>query len=152
METLNFPEYRLKIQGEGKNLQVWDLVRKKYVSLTPEEWVRQHMVLFLINEKKVPSSLIRIESGLVVHNQFRRTDIVAYSSEGRPLLIVECKATSVKLNQDVFDQAARYNIALHVPILIVTNGKKHYCCHIDFKNNKYAFLKGIPDYQEMKSL
>jgi type I site-specific restriction endonuclease len=122
------------------------MVRKKYVALTPEEWVRQHMINYLVHSKNTPSSLIRVESGLKVHKLFRRADIITYSNSGQPLMIIECKAPGVKISQDTFDQAAMYNITLKVPILVVSNGLTHYCCRIDFNTKKYTFLREIPDY------
>ena len=114
--------------------------------LTPEEWVRQHFVQFLIEEKKYPVSLIALEKQLVVNNLKKRTDIVIYNKQGVPDIIVECKAPHIKISQDTFDQIARYNLKLKAKYLIVTNGIEHYFCRMDFENETYIFLNDIPKY------
>ncbi len=115
--------------------------------LTPEEWVRQHFVQFLIDVKKYPVSLIALEKQLVINNRKKRTDILIFNSEGKHDIIVECKAPSIKITQDTFDQIARYNLKLRANYLIVTNGLSHFYCKMDFENETYVFLKEIPDYQ-----
>ncbi|CAM1367780.1 Restriction endonuclease subunit R (fragment) [Tenacibaculum soleae] len=115
--------------------------------LTPEEWVRQHFVQYLIDEKKYPVSLIAIEKQLTINNLKKRTDIVIFSSDGMPDIIVECKAPKIKISQDTFDQIARYNLKLNANYLVVTNGLQHYFCKLDKENETYIFLKEIPDYQ-----
>ncbi|CAM1347344.1 protein of unknown function [Tenacibaculum insulae] len=115
--------------------------------LTPEEWVRQHFVQFLIDEKKYPVSLIALEKQLTINNLKKRTDIVIFSSDGTPNIIVECKAPKIKIGQDTFDQIARYNLKLDANYLVVTNGLQHYFCKLDKENETYIFLKEIPDYQ-----
>jgi len=149
MQKLNLPEYQLSIRNKGNKNEVFDSIRKKYVILTPEEWVRQNFILFLINEKNYPSSLIAVEKGLKVNNMFRRTDIVLYNSEAEPQMIVECKAPEVSISQDTFDQAARYNISLNVEFLTITNGLHHYCCRINAKDKSISFLKEIPNYKDI---
>ncbi len=128
---------------------IFDVVRKKFVRLTDEEWVRQNCISYLINEKLCPTSLIAVEKELTLHSMKRRTDIVVYDNKGMPLLIVECKAPSVKISPEVFDQAARYNLTLKVNYLMVTNGLQHYCCFIDHQKQSYAFVEEIPLYKDL---
>jgi hypothetical protein len=146
MQALNFPTYNFKIKSSENKLFIFDIVRKKYVSLTPEEWVRQHFVHYLIEEKKYPISLIAIEKKLTINNLTKRTDILIFTSEGKPNIIVECKAPNVKLTQNSFDQVARYNLKLDANYLIVSNGLEHYFCFMDFKKERYVFLETIPNY------
>jgi hypothetical protein len=115
--------------------------------LTPEEWVRQHFVCFLIDKKKYPTSLIAIEKQLTINNRKKRTDILVFNADGKHNIIVECKAPSIKITQDTFDQVARYNLKLKANFLIVTNGLEHFYCKMDFENETYVFLKEIPAYQ-----
>ncbi len=149
MERLNLPTYLFKIKSEGQRKFIFDSIRKKYVVLTPEEWVRQNFIQYLINEKKYPSSLIAIEMALTLNKLSKRTDIVLFDRQGNPVIIVECKSPKVKITQDTFDQIARYNMKLKVNYLIVTNGITHYCCRMDYEKNTYSFLKEIPDYEGM---
>ena len=114
--------------------------------LTPEEWVRQHVLHFLISEKKYPISHINVEKQLRLHDTIKRYDIVVFNSNGSIEIIVECKAPKIKINQKVFDQIARYNFVLQATYLIVSNGLEHYNCKMDYKNEKYIFLKDIPKY------
>ena len=126
---------------------IFDKLRKKYMVLTPEEWVRQHFVHFLIDKKNYPTSLIALEKQLTINNRKKRTDILVFNTEGSPEIIVECKAPSIKITQDTFDQIARYNLKLQANFLIVTNGLEHFYCKMDFENETYIFLKEIPDYK-----
>jgi len=142
----NLPPHQLKIRKQGDKLDVFDSLRKKYVVLTPEEEVRQHFIHYMIQHKSYPAGLLAVEYSLKVNNMKKRADIVAFSKFGHPLLLVECKAPSEKITQKVFDQIARYNLSLKVDYLIVTNGLEHFCCQLDFKNNRYSFLEEIPDY------
>ncbi|HET6245250.1 MAG: type I restriction enzyme HsdR N-terminal domain-containing protein [Bacteroidetes bacterium] len=148
MIELNLPVYDYKIKKDGQRSQIFDKIRKKFVVLTPEEWVRQHFINFLSIEKNYPLSLMKIEKGLKYNNQIKRTDIVIYNNMGLPSVIVECKAPEVKINAAVFEQIARYNMQLKVDILIVTNGMDHYCCYIDYTTNSFTFIKEIPGYNE----
>lgn len=125
---------------------IFDNLRKKYFVLTPEEWVRQHFVQYLIDEKHYPVSLIALEKQLVINNRKKRTDILIFNKKGTPDIIVECKAPSIKITQDTFDQIARYNLKLNANYLIVTNGLQHFYCKMDFENETYIFLKDIPSY------
>ncbi len=150
MEKLNLPVYSFKIKSEGERKFIFDGIRKKYVPLTPEEWVRQNFIKYLESEKNVPLSLVAVELPLKVHNVDKRCDIVVFGRMGTPLLIVECKAPSVNISQNVFEQIARYNISFRVSYLVVTNGLSHYCCLIEHGRGTYRFLRQIPVYGELK--
>ena len=146
MHPLNLPTYKFKIKSNENKYFIFDIVRKKYVSLTPEEWVRQHIVHYLVKEKKYPISLITIEKKLTINKLTKRTDIVVFNTDGLPHIIVECKAASVNINQDAFDQIARYNLKLKANYLFVSNGLNHYYCKMDIENETYIFLETIPKY------
>ncbi|GGH03230.1 restriction endonuclease subunit R [Polaribacter pacificus] len=123
------------------------MLRKKYFVLTPEEWVRQHVVQFLLNEKKYPSSLIALEKQLLLHTRKKRTDILVFNKSGLPHIIVECKAPHIPITQNTFDQIARYNLNLNADYLMVTNGITHYFCKMDLENESYVFLPELPEYK-----
>jgi len=146
---LNLPEYNFTIRQTDNKKEIFDPVRGKYVSLTPEEWVRQNFIRFLIEEKGYPASLIAIEKGLTVNKKPRRFDAVAYDKTGMPLVLIEFKSVNIAISQKVFEQIALYNQLLKVKYLIVSNGLKHYCCQIDFQKQSINFLKDIPDYTEL---
>ncbi|MGC9374566.1 MAG: type I restriction enzyme HsdR N-terminal domain-containing protein [Bacteroidales bacterium] len=146
MERLNLPTYSFNIKFKEKRKYIFDFIRKKYVLLTPEEWVRQNFLKYLVEEKKYPASLIAVEKEFKLNTLSKRSDAVVYNRLGQPFLIIECKATNVTINQKVFDQIARYNIKLNVEYLVVTNGLVHYCCKIDVENQNYYFLKDIPEF------
>ena len=150
MIELNLPTYpyRLRRNPDG-NIAIWDSVRRRYVVLTPEEWVRQHFVAFLIDHKGYPAGLMANEVALSLNGTSRRSDSVVYDHSAKPLVIIEYKAPSVKISQKTFDQIIRYNMVFQAPYLIVSNGLNHYCCHIDFENRSYKFLPDIPSYQEL---
>lgn len=147
---LNLPAIKLKtrISKTGKT-EVFDSFRKKYVVLTPEEWVRQHFLLYLVNIKGYPISLIAVEKGLKVNQMQKRFDAVVYDNNKKPVVLVEFKSPQVKPDQNVFDQVSRYNLAIKVNYLIVSNGLNHYCCRMDYENNKYQFLKEVPGFKEL---
>lgn len=145
---LNLPQYPFKIKQGNGNEFIFDEIRKKFLVLTPEEWVRQHIVQFLIREKLYPRSLIKIEGGLKLNTLQKRTDIIVYNNIGQKILLVECKAPSVKINQKAFDQIARYNTVHKIPLLFVSNGLEHYACAIDDEAKTYTFLKELPLYQK----
>jgi len=126
---------------------IFDVIRKKFVVLQPEEWVRQHCLHFLIEDKKYPKSLINVEKELKVNNLRKRYDIVVYRPDGSILLIVECKSYKVKIDQSTFDQIAKYNLTLNAAFLMVTNGINHYYCLMDHAEKRYQFLKDIPEYK-----
>tara|TARA_R110001583_G_scaffold109799_2_gene258629 strand:+ start:10252 stop:10701 length:450 start_codon:yes stop_codon:yes gene_type:complete len=148
MQQLNLPTYKFRIKSSENKYFIFDIIRKKYVVLTPEEWVRQHFIWYLIEEKKYPISLIAVEKKLTINKLTKRTDILIFTSEGLPNIIVECKAPSIKINQDTFDQIARYNLKLEANYLIATNGLNHFYCKMDTKNEQYIFLKSIPNYTD----
>ena len=147
MIKLNLPTYNFKLKSKENKTLIFDKLRKKYMVLTPEEWVRQHFVHFLIDKKNYPTSLIALEKQLTINNRKKRTDILVFNTEGTPEIIVECKAPTIKITQDTFDQIARYNLKLKANFLIVTNGLEHFYCKMDFENETYIFLKEIPDYK-----
>jgi len=147
MKKLNLPSFPFKIKSDNGRKQIFDEIRKKYVALTPEEWVRQHLARYLITIKSYPAGLMAIETQVKYNRMNKRSDLVVYQQSGKPLLIAECKAPTVKITQDAFDQVARYNMALRVKYVVVTNGLKHYCCMMDYTNHKTAFLESIPDYE-----
>jgi len=147
LQPLNLPPYPFKITEQNGQLFVFDTLRKKTLVLTPEEWVRQHFVQYLINQKKYAKSLIKLEGGLRQNGRSRRSDIVVYNTSGNKILLVECKAPSVPIVQDAFDQAARYNSTHHAPLLAITNGLQHYYCAIDFTTKRFSFLEDLPKFQ-----
>jgi hypothetical protein len=151
MQQLHLPSFesRIRTSADGRSSEIFDVIRKKFVALTPEEWVRQHFVHYLNIQLGYPLSLISIERKLTYNGLTRRTDIVAYANDGKPKLIVECKAPAIKISQDVFDQAARYHLILPVPFLVLTNGLQHFCCTIDHEKQSYSFHEGIPSYKEL---
>ena len=146
MQKLNFPSYSFRLKSSENKTLIFDIIRKKYVVLTPEEWVRQHVVLFLIEEKKYPISLIAVEKQLKINSLLKRTDVVVFNTKGTPEILIECKAPSVAISQATFDQIARYNLTAQSNYLMVTNGLNHYFCQIDIENETYVFLKDIPNY------
>lgn len=149
MLPLNLPACNLKIVQKAGKPTVFDRLRKRYVSLTPEEWVRQHFVHYLINHKQYPEALLGNEVSIKLNNTSKRCDTVLYGLNGMPRMIIEYKAPDIIITQKVFDQIGRYNIALHVDYLIVSNGREHYCCKIDYEHMRYQFLQGIPTYEEL---
>jgi predicted type IV restriction endonuclease len=145
MLALHLPKYPFKIKEiEGKRM-IFDRCRRKYVVLTPEEWVRQHLVEFLIVEKKYPASLIMNEATVEINTMRKRCDTVIYNRNGAPVMIIEYKAPHIAISQTTFDQIAMYNFSLHVEYLIVSNGLAHYCCKVDYEKNCYTFLEDIPE-------
>lgn len=148
MLELNLPRYAYKLKRDGDSVSIFDPLRRKYVTLTPEEWVRQHFVSFLISCKGYPAGRMGNEISLVVNRQKRRCDTIVYDGRGEPMVIVEYKAPQVAITQSVFDQIVRYNMVLKVKYLIVSNGLRHYACRINYTDNSYEFLKDIPSYEE----
>ncbi|MCF6364695.1 MAG: type I restriction enzyme HsdR N-terminal domain-containing protein [Bacteroidales bacterium] len=144
---LNLPEYQIKFKETEKGLSGFDIIRKKYILLTPEEYVRQQFIHYLIEKKQYPKGLLAVEKQLKIYDTTKRTDIVLYDKQGNVSIIVECKAPKVKISQDAFDQIARYNMNFKAKYLIVTNGITHYCCKPNYNDNSYIFLKNIPDYE-----
>ena len=146
---LNLPLYSFRFREQTGKKQIFDGFRRKWVMLTPEEWVRQNFARYLTEVKHFPSSLVALERSLRINQHDFRTDVVLFSKSGNPLVVVECKAPEVKITQQVFDQIARYNLELRVSCLIVTNGLAHYCCRFDQDQQTYTFLQEIPDYTEI---
>jgi hypothetical protein len=150
VKNLNFPSYNFRIKNSENNTYIFDVIRKKFVVLQPEEWVRQNCIQFLINEKNFPVNLINVEKVVRINGLNKRYDIIAYNSDGSIFLIVECKAPKVKISQSAFDQIARYNLILKASYLMVTNGLNHYFCTIDHNLGIYNFLKELPSYVKKK--
>tara|TARA_B100001029_G_C14997517_1_gene415965 strand:+ start:664 stop:1122 length:459 start_codon:yes stop_codon:yes gene_type:complete len=146
LPILNLPIYKLKMKIVNETTQIFDEVRKKYLKLTPEEWVRQNFIKYLNIEKNYPSGLIGVEKIVKYNNLKTRADIILYNANGEAEMIVECKSPKIKITQDAFYQIAKYNFQLRVKYLIVTNGNKHYCCKMDYEKNKINFLKQIPNF------
>ena len=149
MYRLNLPPYPIKITEKGEKRQIFDFLRRKYVALTPEEWVRQHFTHFLIAQKGYPKGLMGNEVELHMGDKRLRCDTILYNKEGQPRMIVEYKAPTIQIQQKTFDQISVYNLLLHVDYLIVSNGLQHYCCKMDYNNQKYLFLQDIPDYENL---
>ncbi len=148
MQSLNFPKFEYRFKSTENKVSIFDVIRKKFVVLQPEEWVRQHCVHFLIAVKKYPKSLINVEKQLSINAIVKRYDIVVFRPNGSIVLAVECKAPNIKINQNTFDQIARYNMSLKAEYLMVTNGINHYYCQMDHENEQYHFLNDIPKYQK----
>ncbi len=149
MIKLNLPTYSLKIKNKENKLYIFDIIRKRFMVLTPEEWVRQNFVHYLLLEKKYPKSLLAVEKQILLNNTKKRFDILLFDGEGNPDIIVECKAPKIKITQETFDQIARYNLEVSANILVVTNGLEHYYCKLDTQNKKYIFLKDLPEYTKI---
>ncbi|GAA4272283.1 type I restriction enzyme HsdR N-terminal domain-containing protein [Aquimarina gracilis] len=147
MQKLNFPAYQFRFKSSENKVSIFDRIRKKFIVLTPEEWVRQHIISYLIDEKKYPESLINVEKLIKVNDLSKRYDVIVFKPNGDIFLIVECKSHSVKITQEVFDQIARYNLALNAEYLMITNGLNHYYCQMDYMDQRYTFLKDIPNYK-----
>ena len=149
MIQLNLPPFAIKLSGTKERPLVLDVLRRKYVSLTPEEWVRQHFVHFLMEHKGYPMALMANEVALKIGNKPLRADSVLYGRDLRPRMIVEYKAPSVAITQQVFDQVMAYNLLLHVDYLVVSNGLQHYCCKVDYASGSCSFLQDIPMYTDL---
>ena len=144
MLKLNFPEYSFRFKNSENKRLIFDPIRKKFMMLTPEEWVRQHTLQFLIQEKGYSASLINVEKQLLLHGTKKRYDIVVFNPNGSIFLIVECKAPTIEINQETFDQIARYNLVTKAEYLMVTNGIDHFYCQMDYNNERYVFLRELP--------
>ncbi len=149
MQPLNLPSFSFRTKKEKDKTYIFDELRKKFVRLSPEEWVRQNFIRFLIEVKKFSPSLMAVEAGLNVNGNLLRADLIVFGKDGQALVAVEFKAPTVKISQETFNQIVRYNMELKVDYLIVSNGLTHYCCQIDYPNNSYAFLPDIPNYTEI---
>jgi len=144
MQNLNFPSYNFRFKNCENKVSIFDDIRKKFIILTPEEWVRQHIVQFLLQEKKYPKSYINVEKLIKVNDLNKRYDIVVFKPNGELFLLIECKSPDVKITQETFDQIARYNLKLNAQFLMVTNGLNHYFCQMDFEKETYIFLEELP--------
>ncbi len=150
MIELNLPtyDYKLKRNADGQ-IAIWDNIRNKYIVLTPEEWVRQHFIAFLIHHRNYPAGRIGNEISLTLNGRSRRCDSLIYDAQGQPLALIEYKAPHIPITQQVFDQIVRYNMVFCVPYIIVSNGMSHYCCHINYDTRSTTFLREIPSYNEL---
>lgn len=148
MQKLQFPSYSFRFKNSENKIAIFDEIRKKFILLTPEEWVRQHVVQYLLQDKNYPKSYINIEKLIKVNELNKRYDIVVFQPNGELFLLIECKAPEVKITQQTFDQIARYNLVLNAKYLMVSNGLNHYFCKIDFENEKYVFLEELPNFGE----
>ncbi len=150
MLDLNFPRYEFRFKNKENKIAVFDELRKKFLVLTPEEWVRQHCIRFLTEDKKYPKSHINAEKQLKIGKLLKRYDVVVYNSDGSIFLVVECKAPHIKITQETFDQIARYNLILNAEYLMVTNGLQHYYCQLDYEAETYRFLPELPEKTSIK--
>ena len=146
MQNLNFPTYSFRFKNSENKVSIFDEIRKKFILLTPEEWVRQHVVQFLLQDKNYPKSYINVEKLIKINDLSKRYDGVVFQPNGDIFLLIECKAPEVPISQQTFDQIARYNLVLKAKYLMVTNGLNHYFCRMDFEIEKYVFLKELPEY------
>ena len=149
MQKLNFPTYSFRFKNSENKVSIFDEIRKKFILLTPEEWVRQHVVQFLLQDKNYPKSYINVEKLIKINDLSKRYDGVVFQPNGEIFLLIECKAPEVAISQQTFDQIARYNLVLKAKYLMVTNGLNHYFCQMDFENEKYVFLKELPDFDRL---
>jgi hypothetical protein len=149
LKELKLPQYSFRITGNDGNQMILDPLRRKYVKLTPEEWVRQNFVQYLINQGKYPAGLLGIEVLFRFHKLKRRVDVLVHNRNGQPVMIVECKSPDVDLDEKVFNQIADYNLKYMVPYLVVTNGLVHYACKMNFEEKKPDYLMVIPLYEEL---
>lgn len=149
MQQLNFSKYSFRFKNSENKVLIFDEIRKKFIILTPEEWVRQHVIHHLLYELNYPKSHINVEKLIKINGLTKRYDVVVFQSNGEILILIECKAPSIAISQATFDQIARYNLVLHANFLMVTNGLNHYFCQMDFENEKYLFLKELPAYTNL---
>lgn len=152
MQQLHFPKYSFRFKNSENKVAIFDEIRKKFIIITPEEWVRQHVVQFLLQDKKYPKSHINVEKLLKINDLNKRYDVVVYNPDGSIFILVECKAPEIKISQHTFDQIARYNMTLNADYLMVTNGLNHYFCKMDYEKEKYDFLPELPEYQSLNSM
>jgi hypothetical protein len=149
MVKLNLPEVTLRTRNMGAHTEVFDPLRRKFVILTEEEWVRQHLIQYLSVQKLVPATMMASERGLTVNKMPKRFDLLVFATDGKPLMIVECKAPHIPLNEEVFYQAARYNLTLQVKYLLISNGLEHHCLLVDYNTGETRFLEDIPIYNNL---
>jgi hypothetical protein len=146
MQKLNFKDYTFRFKNSENKVAIFDDIRKKFILLTPEEWVRQHVVRYLVEDKKFPRSHVNVEKIIKINGLIKRYDVVVFKPDGSIFLLVECKAPAVQISQQVFDQIARYNMSLNAVHMMVTNGLNHYFCQMDHEQEKYLFLPDLPEY------
>ncbi|MFZ4671277.1 MAG: type I restriction enzyme HsdR N-terminal domain-containing protein [Flavobacterium sp.] len=146
MQKLNFPSYSFRFKNSENKVSIFDDIRKKFIILTPEEWVRQHTVQYLLQDKNYPKSYLNVEKLISINDIHKRYDIVVFKPNGDLFLLIECKAPEVKISQATFDQIARYNLKLNAQYLMVTNGVNHYFCQMDFEKEQYVFLEKLPNF------
>jgi len=149
MPTLALPDHGVKTKHDAGGPQVFDPIRRRWLALLPEEWVRQHFINHLVHDLGYPASLIAVERSLVLNKLAKRADILVHNEQGRPLLLVECKAPGVRITLRTFEQAARYNSVFKVDWLMITNGNMHYCCAVDHATARTAFLDHLPTFTEL---
>ena len=149
MFRLNLPQYEIKIGEKDGKRTIFDFLRRKYVALTPEEWVRQHFVHYLVEHKGYPKGLLGNEVELHIGEKSLRCDSILYNKVAAPQMIIEYKAPTIQLQQKTFDQISAYNLLLKVDYLIISNGLQHYCCKMDYEHQKYLFLQDVPDYENL---
>lgn len=150
MLQLNLPSHNFRIKKEKDKYFIFDSQRKRFVSLTPEEWVRQHFIRFLLDVKGYPAASLAVEKQLKINGMNKRCDAILYNKMAEPILIIECKAPTVLITQQTFDQVAVYNTKLKVDYFMISNGLEHYCCKVNVENSKYEFYPEIPDYSTLK--
>ena len=144
---LNFPEYNFRMRANGTVKEIFDTVRGRWVIITPEEWVRQHVIAWLREAKHYPGSLMAVEKQIKVNGLLRRCDVVCHNTAMQPLVIVECKSPDVAITQELFDQAARYNLTVGAKYFLLTNGLRHFCCTMDHENQQWTFLQDLPEWE-----
>jgi hypothetical protein len=151
LKELNLPRYSLKIASDGKQELIFDPIRKKYVKLTEEEWVRQNFIQYLVQDGKYAPGLIGVEVSFPFNRMKRRIDILIHDRKGNPVMIIECKAPEVAVDDKVFDQIVNYNMEYKVPYILVTNGMVHYICKVDHENKSWEFMNVIPTYEDLNT-
>ncbi|MEI6753198.1 MAG: type I restriction enzyme HsdR N-terminal domain-containing protein [Paludibacter sp.] len=149
MWQLNLPEYNFRIKKQKEKHLIFDSQRRRFVSLTPEEWVRQHFIRFMIQSKGYPAALLAVEKQLKLNGLIKRCDAILYNLEAKPVMIIEFKAPNVAINQETFDQVAVYNAKLRVDLFIISNGIEHYCCKVNAETAQYEFFSEIPDFNSL---
>jgi hypothetical protein len=150
MQKLNFPDYTFRFKNSENKVAIFDEIRKKFIILTPEEWVRQHVVKYILEQKMYPKSHVNVEKIVKVNGLTKRYDVVIFNPDGSIFLLVECKAPGITISQSTFDQIARYNMSLNAIHMMVTNGLNHYFCQMDYEQEKYFFLQDLPEYKSAK--
>jgi hypothetical protein len=146
MQQLNFPHFEFKLRDVNNRQEIFDPIRRKFVTLTPEEWVRQHLIAYLTLVKGYQASMIGVEKQLLLNKLPKRFDLVVFGRNASPFLLVECKAPGVEITEKTFDQAARYNMLLRAEYFLITNGLEHYTCRIDYERKQYIFIEDVPDF------